>query len=180
MVLLYETHSTSLDNEAGRASGWLPDELSETGRQQAAELGHRHAGDRLDAILVSDLRRAVQTAAIAFGHTGIPIIQDPRLRECNYGRLNGAPLDQHHAERAHHVDVPWPDGESYRQVVDRTRAFLADAAGRWPAGQVLVIAHSANKLAFDCLLLGAQLEDSVAEPFTWQPGWRYDVPDGWR
>ena len=44
--------------------------------------------------------------------SGIPIHQDPRLRECDYGRLNGAPVTELAPQRVDHVDEPWPDGES--------------------------------------------------------------------
>ena len=39
ITLVYETHSTTLDNEAGIATGWLPGELSEEGLRQAVALG---------------------------------------------------------------------------------------------------------------------------------------------
>jgi broad specificity phosphatase PhoE len=39
--LAYETHSTSVDNERGVATGWLDGELSELGRDQARALGER-------------------------------------------------------------------------------------------------------------------------------------------
>jgi len=41
--LVFETHATSLDNEAGLASGHHDVALSPDGRRQAAELGRRHA-----------------------------------------------------------------------------------------------------------------------------------------
>jgi hypothetical protein len=37
--IVFETHSTTEDNEAGRATGWLPGRLSPRGRAEAAELG---------------------------------------------------------------------------------------------------------------------------------------------
>jgi broad specificity phosphatase PhoE len=40
-------------------------------------------------VFTSDLARAVQTAEIAFAGSDLPIRRDQRLRECNYGRLNG-------------------------------------------------------------------------------------------
>ena len=57
----FETHSTTVDNERGRATGWLPGELSDQGRRQAAELGGRRArpGDGIEAVFCSDLARAV-------------------------------------------------------------------------------------------------------------------------
>jgi len=50
LELVYETHSTTLDNEAGIATGWLPGELSETGRRQARELGERRRDDGIAAV----------------------------------------------------------------------------------------------------------------------------------
>lgn len=64
--LIFETHSTSADNEAGVASGWRDPPLSAKGREQAKELGERHYGGRVDAVFPSDLKRAVETAEIAF------------------------------------------------------------------------------------------------------------------
>jgi broad specificity phosphatase PhoE len=104
--LIYETHSVTTDNEAGIATGWLPGELSPTGRQLARQLGRRHRGADIAAVFVSDLTRAVQTAQIAFGDRGIPIHTDLRLRECNYGTHNGMPVAQLAAERSRHIDHP--------------------------------------------------------------------------
>ena len=70
--LVYETHSTSVDNERGIATGWLDGELSARGREQALELGRRRRGDGISAVYASDLGRAVETAEIAFGGIGLP------------------------------------------------------------------------------------------------------------
>lgn len=173
--LIYETHSTTTDNEAGIATGWLPGELSETGRRQARELGERRRGQDLAAVFSSDLRRAVDTARIAFGGTGIPLHQDRRLRECDYGALNGAPVAQLDSQRQRRIDEQFPGGESYRQVVERTREFLADLVRDFDGQQVVVVAHSANRWALDVLVHGRRLEDTVETRFSWQPGWRYRV-----
>src|SRR5215217_410210 len=81
--LIYETHSITVDNERGIATGWLPGELSAQGRRVALDLGERRRD--VDVIFSSDLRRAVETVEIAFAGTDIPRLQDPRLRECDYG-----------------------------------------------------------------------------------------------
>ncbi len=177
--IVYETHSVTTDNEAGIATGWLPGQLSKRGRELAAELGVRRRNDEIAAVFVSDLRRAVETAEIAFRGSGIPIHRDARLRECNYGALNGMPVDQLAGERARHIDEPFPGGQSYRQVVDQTRDFLRDLAAGWDGRRVVVIVHSANRWALDCLLNGRPLEDAVDAPFSWQPGWLYRLPTGW-
>lgn len=173
--LVYETHSITLDNERGVATGWLPGELSERGRALARELGDRRRTDRIACVFTSDLRRAIDTAAIAFAGIPIEIRQDARLRECNYGQLNGAPVSAL-TPRRRFVDHPYPDGESYRDCVERTRQFLVDIATELDNRRVLVIAHSAQRCALRHLLEGERLEDLVDAPFTWQPGWEYVVP----
>lgn len=180
LELVYETHAITTDNEAGIATGWLPGTLSERGRGTAAELGQRRRDDGIAAVYMSDLERAIETARIAFGGSEIPLISDGRLRECNYGRLNGMRGDDHARARARHVDDPWPEGESYRQVVGRTASLVEDLLRRWDGARILLIAHSANRWALEHLLLGTDLTELVTAGFEWQPGWEYLVPTGWR
>ena len=178
LTLVYETHATTTDNEAGIATGWLPGVLSDQGRVQAAELGARRRDDGIDAVYVSDLARALETVRIAFEASTIPVRVDPRLRECDYGSLNGMPRERLDAERTTHIHEPWPGGESYDEVVERTRALLTDIGARHEGGRVLVVAHSANRLALDVLLLGHDLATLLAEPFDWRPGWEYEIATG--
>ena len=176
VTLTYETHSITEDNENGVATGWLPGRLSARGRALAAELGERRRDTGLAAVFVSDLERAVETARIAFGDTDIPIHQDRRLRECDYGDLNGCPVADLTAVRAKHINEPFPGGQSYRDVVAATAGFLRELAENWDDRDVLVISHSANRWALQCLLTGARLEDLVDAPFQWQEGWTYTIP----
>lgn len=173
LQLVYETHAITTDNEAGIATGWNPGTLSAAGRAAAAELGSRRRDDGLAAVFVSDLARAVETASIAFGVTDLPVAEDPRLRECDYGSLNGLPVARLDEERVRHVDEPWPGGESYREVVDRTASLVDDLRAGWDGRRVLLIAHSANQFALEHLLHGRDLGELVAAGMTWQPGWEY-------
>jgi broad specificity phosphatase PhoE len=169
--LIYETHSITVDNERGIATGWLPGELSEEGRRLASELTERRRD--VDAVFSSDLRRAVQTVELA--GLAAPHLQDWRLRECDYGELNGAPVDSL-GPRKLRVDDPFPGGQSYRQVLELTRSFLEDIKSLYDGRVVLVVAHSANRWCLKHLLDGGTpLEDLVDAPFEWQPGWEYDL-----
>ncbi len=115
--VVFETHSLSVDNERGIATGWLPGSLSETGQRLARELGERRRADDIDVVFTSDLHRAVETAQIAFLGVAIRIYPDARLRECNYGAMNGMPASRLAAERPLRIDRPFPGGESWRQAV---------------------------------------------------------------
>ena len=121
----------------------------------------------------SDLGRAVETAEIAFGGTGIPVRLDRRLRECNYGELNGVPSARVAEEVAHRIDTPYPGGESYRQVVERVREFLDDLPTELDGKRIVLVSHAAPRWSLQHLLGGERLEDVVGAPFEWQPGWEY-------
>jgi broad specificity phosphatase PhoE len=172
--VVFETHSISVDNERGVATGWLDGELSERGREQAWKLGERRRDNGIDAVFASDLGRAVETAEIAFRDSGIPIHYDSRLRECDYGELNGMPSAELERERSLRIDVPYPGGESYRDVVERVRDFLDDLSSEYDRKRILVIGHSATRWALDHLLDGKKLEELVG-PFAWQEGWIYTL-----
>jgi broad specificity phosphatase PhoE len=175
--LVYETHSTTVDNERGVATGWLPGELSDEGKLRAHALGGRRRDDGIACVFTSDLRRAVETARIAFAGTSLEVREDARLRECDYGDLNGAPVEQLEPRRRF-VDVPFPVGESYRDCVGRMRLFLVDFVDEFDGRRVLVIAHSAQRWALRHLLEGTALEELVDAPFRWQEGWEYRLNRG--
>jgi len=173
--IVFETHSISEDNELGVATGWLPGRLSERGRDGARELGARRRDDAIDAVVVSHLRRAVQTAEIAFAERSVPMFLDWRLRECDYGELNGAPVDVVH-DRAAYVDTPYPGGESWRDAVARVGRVLPDLAARWNGRRILVIGHVATRWGLEHHLDGAPLEQLATEDFAWREGWEYVLP----
>jgi alpha-ribazole phosphatase/probable phosphoglycerate mutase len=173
--LVFETHSWSEENERGIATGWLPGRLSERGRATAAELGARRRDDGITAVFTSDLRRSVETADIAFDGTGLPVLHDWRLRECDYGSRNGTPAAAIRADRADHLDRPYPGGESWRQAVRRVGRFVTDLPMRWTEQRVLVIGHVATHWALEHLLNGVPLETLVAHDFEWREGWEYQV-----
>jgi broad specificity phosphatase PhoE len=170
--VVFETHSLSEDNEAGRATGWLDGRLSARGRDLARELGERHRAVPPDAVLTSDLGRALETVGIAFDSTGVPVLHDWRLRECDYGELNGGPAEVVRAG-ARHVDDPYPGGESWRAALTRVDGCLDDVAARWDGARLVIVGHVATKWALDRRVHGTPLEELVATPFEWREGWRY-------
>jgi broad specificity phosphatase PhoE len=174
--IVFETHSWTVDNELGQASGWQDGELAPRGRVLAAELGERRRDDGLAAVFASDLGRAVQTVEIAFADSTLPRFFDRRLRECNYGDWNGVPVKRLEATRALHVDKPYPGGQSYRDVVRAVADLLEEIHNDWSGGRVLIVGHSATRWALDHLCHGVPLEYLVDAPFDWREGWSYRYP----
>jgi broad specificity phosphatase PhoE len=124
----------------------------------------------------SDLRRAVETAEIAFRETSLPVHIDQRLRECNYGDLNGQSRVTVDAERVRRLERPFPGGESWRQATARAAQGLEKLCADHAGERVLLIGHVATHWACERICRGATLDELASRPFAWQPGWEYVVP----
>jgi 2,3-bisphosphoglycerate-dependent phosphoglycerate mutase len=172
--VVFETHSLTDDNEAGVATGWHPGRLSQAGRDQARLLGERRKDDGIVAIFTSDLARALETVRIAFRDVELPTLHDWRLRECNYGEMNGSALAAEPSNRAMHVDDPYPGGESWSEAIARVASFVPDLR-RWTGQRVLVIGHAATRWGLDHYVDGTPIDQLVSAPFDWAPGWEYRV-----
>ena len=173
--ITFETHSTTTDNEAGLATGWLPGELSEVGRDQARLLGGRRRHDSVDVVFTSDLARAVETASIAFQSTTIPVLHDWRLRECDYGELNGAPRSEVIDPLRDYLFTPYPGGECWTDAISRVGRFLLDLPTRWAGCHAVVVGHVATRWGLDHYINGRRLEELALEEFSWQEGWEYSL-----
>ena len=169
--ITYFVHGTTTDNEQHIATGWNPGELSELGIKQAKELGKLIADKKFDIVFCSDLKRAVDSANLGFNGK---IIQDKRLRECNYGDWNGKKKDWNIID---YVDKSYPNGESYKQVEKRIRTFLDFLKENYNEKHVAIVAHEAPQLAFDVILKEKTWEQAINENWrknkAWQPGWVY-------
>ena len=167
-MIWFETHSTSIDNEAGIASGHSDPPLSLRGQHQAAEVGPRHSSVRV--VWCSDLQRSYRTAEIAFG-ARVSIRKDPRLREIDFGDLTRAQSAEIDPTRTSYIDMPYPNGESYVQVCSRVKEFLHAVAD--VTEPQLIIGHRATWYALEHLINGRHLQEIMSAPWRWQPGWRY-------
>jgi broad specificity phosphatase PhoE len=174
ITIIFEAHSTTIDNEAKLAAGWYDVALSDLGEQQAKQLGERRAGEHFDVIFCSDLQRSYNTAKLAFGDT-FPIIQDARLRECNYGSLNRTSKADVEAMREQALTVPFPEGESYEDTSRRMKSFLQDLLKDYDGKTVMIIGHRATQYGLDQWIKGMSLHDAVLAPWAWQAGWKYEL-----
>lgn len=172
-TIIFEAHGTTFDNEARLSSGHNDVELSPLGIQQSKEMGERHKDDHFDAIFCSDLQRAYKSAEIGFGDKW-PIIQDVRLRECDYGDFTQHPSEEVDKQKPLRITEPFPNGESYTQTTARMKSFLEDLLKNYEGKRVMVIGHRATQYGLDNLINGVPLEDLVASKFKWQPGWKYE------
>ncbi len=172
---MFETHSWSEDNDRRVATGWLPCRLSPRGRNLAEELGDRRRNDGLAAVLVSDLRRATETAEIAFAATSVPVLHDWRLQECDYGEMNGQ-LAAEVRGAVRHVRDRYPGGESWADAIERVGGVVADIPKRWVGQRVLVIGHMSAYWALEHYVRGVPLSSRVGRTGGGRPAGSHRPP----
>lgn len=175
VTIWFEPHSTTLDNEAKLASGWYDVDLSELGKAQSLELLERCKDRNLDAIFCSDMQRAVKSAIPTAEQLKLPIYVDRRLRECDYGTFTHKDKKTVDAEKIARIIEPFPEGESYKQCIERVGEFLVWLKERYDGKTVLIIGHRATHYGLDHYILGYPPEKCVTDPWEWQPGWRFEL-----
>lgn len=96
MAHLYFTrHGQTVWNVENKICGATDIELTQLGHQQAVELGEKikNQGIIIDEILYSPLSRAAETAKHISEVTGIPMREEMRLKEQNFGKYESTPRD---------------------------------------------------------------------------------------
>ena len=148
-ALYFVRHGQSTWNLERRVQGQQDEpELTELGRQQAADTAARLLGAaRIALLLSSDLTRAVQTAEIIGEALRLTPVVTPLLREQSLGSLEGLSTQQA-TDALAGVDLTDPDrtyagSESRNDVLARVRHLLADPQlGRLAEGAgVALVSH---------------------------------------
>lgn len=123
--------------------------LAPRGRQQAEAVGERLAGEPIDAIYVTSLRRTHETAAPLVARTGLEPRQEADLREIFLGDWEGGVLRIKAAESdpiylAMHDQQDWgviPGAESFAQLQARSIGGISRIHQAHPSQRVVVVVH---------------------------------------
>src|SRR5688572_25037046 len=145
--ILLVRHGQSEWNASGRWQGWAESDLSDLGRQQAFEAAA--AVGSVDAIVASDLQRALQTALIISESIGVgPVMTEPDLRERDVGEWTGLTRDEIEArwpgdlERWRRGELPQPpSGERNADIIERFERGLRHIGAECDGGEVLAVSH---------------------------------------
>ena len=143
-------HGQDEDNARLLINGRRDTELTELGRQQAAEVAAKLPPVGIATVYASPLRRSKQTAQIIAMQLGIPEIRvDPDLIERDYGSLTGAPASDipRIASRVLVVDrfryvIEAPGVESYPDLWARAGRVLRRIRTEPSETSVLIVAHN--------------------------------------
>jgi probable phosphoglycerate mutase len=148
-TLLVIRHGETLWNAEQRYQGHGDSPLTETGRNQVKAVGLRMKAFQFDSLISSDLGRAQKTAAIIAGYTGHTVETDRRIRERNYGVLEGLTVPEIKAQHTgvldkldrNDPDYVIPMGESHRQHYGRNASFVDDLLNRRAGTNIVLVVH---------------------------------------
>ncbi len=139
-------------NRAEKLQGHSDIELNDVGRDQAARLRPFAESLGIHTLVSSDLKRALQTAQIAFPDWTEMII-DARLREVHLGKAEGT--NRHELEKLFGPDIlrAWvslkpedmhhrfPEGESRAEALNRITACLKEITLKHGPGKFAFVTH---------------------------------------
>lgn len=145
--ILLVRHGESEWNASGRWQGWADPALSDLGREQAWEASR--AVGTVDAIVSSDLQRALMTALIISEAIGVgPVMTDEDLRERDVGEWSGLTKVEieerwpgsYEAWRTGGMPNP-PGGEDNEVIMQRVTRGLLRIGTELDGAEVLAVAH---------------------------------------
>lgn len=176
--ITYFVHGTTTDNQKEISSGWYDVELSDLWIKQSLELKELIDLNSFDVVFCSDLQRAVKSAELTFDWI-VPIVQDPRLRECNYGTFNAKASSIVEPLQEQSITTRFPEWESYEDVKARIQSFLEDVKKDYDGKRIAIVAHKAPQLALDVIVKWRSWEEAFEKDWrkikAWKPGWTYIV-----
>jgi len=152
-TLFLVRHGETVDNARQIMQGQTQGSLNERGREQAEQVARRLADEPIDAIVASDLRRAIQTAEIIAAPHGLPVRTTPLLRERDWGSFTGRFIPDLKGE-------VWPDDiESEQALLQRAADFLQQITTTYPGKRVVAVGHGIMNKALLAVYAGCTMRE---------------------
>ena len=121
MKIIVTRHGQTEWNRLGKLQGQTDNSLNEEGKAQAEETGKQIADEKIDLIITSPLIRARETAEIINKRFNVPIIEDDRIKERNYGQCEGITLEEFLTKKKYIVVI---DGDEYCEFQNMKNAGI--------------------------------------------------------
>ncbi|RYY93603.1 MAG: histidine phosphatase family protein [Comamonadaceae bacterium] len=142
-------HGETEMNRELRFQGHVNVALNAIGLEQARRLAARMTGEQADAVYVSDLLRARQTAEPIAATLALDPLIEAGLREQGFGRVDGMRVDDIKAQHPEawegwlrfDEDFSMPEGESTRQFHARVMDAVQRLVATHPGQRLVVVTH---------------------------------------
>ncbi len=172
MIQVWLVRHAEADWPDGPALGNGDVGLSSRGWKSARALGKRFRSHQLQAVVASDLRRALDTAGCIAALHGLRVEGWPELREIDFGSWEGRHLADLWAEdpgaarrwEADLRNLPPGFGETFGAFEARIRRAMNRLLGM-ESGNTVVVAHGGSLRMLGALLTNSPLEPAWRDPF---------------
>lgn len=152
MKLYVIRHGETPWNALRKIQGTADIPLNENGIALAKITGAALRDVPFDFAIASPLKRAYDTANYVLGGRDIPIYTDDRIREINFGVMEGTCLNDDNGEFAENFRKFFREPENYRrpkggesleEVCGRTGDFLSEVLAKeeWEKATILIASH---------------------------------------
>ncbi|MBW2600237.1 MAG: histidine phosphatase family protein [Deltaproteobacteria bacterium] len=156
MKLILVRHGQTLWNREKRVQGISDIELSNRGRAQADSLARSLRDEKIDTIISSPLKRAIQTAEAINHFHHLPIEHEEDLKELNMGDFEGMAFQEmmkNHGDlmkrwAENPTSVVMPGGESLSELQERAWSVVERVIVK--SGTTLLAAHNFTIMAILC------------------------------
>ena len=155
MDIVFLRHGVTEWNKENRLQGQSDIPLAPEGILGAKRAGELLKNYRFDAVYCSSLRRARQTAQLAYPQADA--IPDDRLMEWCFGEIEGMVPSEYGTRFRDCWQFgvePIPDGETIEDLIGRVGEFVEEINAEHPNGTVLVVAHGGVSAALQLYLKG--------------------------
>ena len=166
-------HGQTFYNKNKIFTGWKDSKLTNLGKKQAGIIGKKLKNKKFEVAFTSDFKRAKDTLKIILKYHPEcrKVIIDKRIRERNYGRLNGKhhlktieKYGQEQFDKWHRgfFDKP-PKGESFNDVEKRVGSFINYLIKfiKWKKINVVISAHGNSIRLFRKIMEKAPVKETV-------------------
>ncbi len=165
-----ESNTLSLLSSYPEVPGSTVRHLTVRGVEQAKAAGEKLKDEGVTVIISSPLTRTVETATIISEIIDVPVFQDVRLRETDFGIYNAHPSEeffQRYTNPEKRIETDGSDGvESTVSMRDRVESILDDIARELPGQRVVLVSHADTLEQIHGKVLGESVYESA---LGWSP-----------
>lgn len=142
MKLYVLRHGETNENITKVLQGNMETYLNETGRNQAIAVRDKVKNAKIDLVISSPKKRAIETAMLAA--PGIKIIQDERLLSRNHGEFEGMTRDQINLHDYWNIkkNNQYDKAETVGELFNRISSLLNDILEKYSDKNVMIVTHS--------------------------------------
>lgn len=168
MKYIFVRHGKTHFNEIQLKQGWCASPLTKQGIKEIENMAEQLKDYTIDAAYTSPILRAKHTAQMILKNHTVLLNEDKRLKEVNFGLLEGLPclfVDKLHLESSDwlndlQMDYSGYEGENVEDVIQRHFDLLDEIEKKFQKDDtILMVGHGCSLYAFIKTLIKSQKLD---------------------